>query len=403
MSASKGKETPAYSVHLDLVRGAAALTVFLSHIPQLFFRPDLHKMLAHAAGSASQATRANLNVPRPQIGHEVVVVFFVLSGFFVGGSALRGMAEGMWTWKDYLLRRFTRLWVVLIPALALTWLLDGLGTHLFSGIASIYTGPAGQYEVLPNLAAYLTPTVLLGNLLFLQGILVPTFGTNEPLWSLSYEFWYYIAFPFLAIALAAKSPAPRRWLSFCALAVLLACCGALISSYFLIWLMGVAVYRLPLGLRTWQLRWAIPATTLLLLLTIVVAVGRSWPLFATDVTIGVIFSTLLWLLLHYRRPAPRTLYRTVASGMSNMSYTLYAVHLPILVFLNACIMRSWKPWPMTPWALCVTTGIFVFTFFVAYGVYRCFEANTDQVRHFLTRRFRLSRKPIVVAVSSEHA
>jgi peptidoglycan/LPS O-acetylase OafA/YrhL len=397
------KEIPAYSVHLDMIRGVAALTVFLSHIPELFFRPDFHKILAHAAGSASRVTAANLHLHRPSIGHEVVVVFFVLSGFFVGGSALRGMAEGLWTWKDYLLRRLTRLWVVLIPAICITWLLDSLGMRLFSGIASIYTGPPGQYEVVTHLAANLTPTVLFGNLLFLQGILVPTFGTDMPLWSLSYEFWYYVAFPFLAIALAAKFPARHRWLSCGALAVLLVCCGASISSYFLIWLMGVAVYQLPLRLRPWQLRWVIPATSLLLLMTILVAVGRSWPLFASDVTIGAIFSTLLWLLLHRRQPAPKTFYSTIASGISNMSYTLYAVHLPILVFLNAYMMRSWNPWSLTPRSLCVTAGIFIFTFMVAYGIYRCFEANTDRVRHFLTRLLRLPHKPIVVAVSSEHA
>jgi peptidoglycan/LPS O-acetylase OafA/YrhL len=393
------RETPAYSVHLDMIRGAAALIVFLSHVPQLFLHPNFHKILGHFAHN-SQRAATNQGLPHPQIGHECVVVFFVLSGFFVGGSSLRGMAEGLWTWSDYLVRRLARLWVVLVPALSITWLLDNLGLHLFSATASIYTGPPEQYQVAAHLAAYLTPSVFFGNLFFLQGIVVPTLGTNDPLWSLSYEFWYYVAFPFLAIALAAQSSFSRRCLSGLVLLVLLACCGTTISAYFLIWLMGVAVFQLPRKLRTSQVRWAIPGVSILLLVTVLVVVGRSWPVFASDAMVGVIFSMLLWLLLHYRKPAPKTLYRTVASGISKMSYTLYAVHLPILVFLNACLMRTWNPWPMTPRSLCYATGISIFTFIAAYCVYRGFEARTDRVRHFLTRLLRLNRRPIVVAVGS---
>jgi peptidoglycan/LPS O-acetylase OafA/YrhL len=310
------------------------------------------------------------------------------------------MAEGLWTWSDYLVRRLARLWVVLVPALGITWLLDSLGLHLFSATASIYTGPPGQHEVAAHLASYLTPAVLFGNLFFLQGVLVPAFGTNEALWSLSYEFWYYIAFPFLAIALAAKSSVSQRCLSCLALLVMLGCCGTTISAYFLIWLLGVAVYQLPQKLRPSQVRWAIPAASILLLTTILIVVGKAWPIFASDMTVGLIFSMLLWLLLHLRKPAPETFYRTAASGISKMSYTLYAVHLPILVFLNGYLMQPWDPWPMTARSLCSAAGIFLFTLIVAYGIYRCFEARTDRVRHLLNRLLRLSLRPMAVAVSS---
>ena len=55
--------------------------------------------------------------------------------------------------------------------------------------------------------ATLTWPVLAANALFLQTIVaarnaphpVPTFGSNGALWSLSYEFWYYLAFPLLVL------------------------------------------------------------------------------------------------------------------------------------------------------------------------------------------------------------
>ena len=48
------------------------------------------------------------------LGHQSVMVFFVLRGFLVGGSDVGAMQKGTRTWNGYLLRRMTRLWVVLV-------------------------------------------------------------------------------------------------------------------------------------------------------------------------------------------------------------------------------------------------------------------------------------------------
>jgi hypothetical protein len=61
-----------------------------------------------------------------------------------------------------------------------------VGMHALHGAHNIY---AGARDVEPGLPTRSTPAVLLGNALFLQGILTPVFGTNIPLWSLSFEFW----------------------------------------------------------------------------------------------------------------------------------------------------------------------------------------------------------------------
>ena len=51
-----------------------------------------------------------------------------------------------------------------------------------------------------------------GNLVFLQTILVPTYGTNALLWSLANEFWYYMLFPLLAVLIHGwYSGIRRRW------------------------------------------------------------------------------------------------------------------------------------------------------------------------------------------------
>lgn len=72
-------------------------------------------------------------------GHQAVVGFFVLSGYLVGGAVLSRIREPRPFLKDYYLHRFTRVYVVLIPTLLLTLLLDILGCHLFTSSA-LYEG-----------------------------------------------------------------------------------------------------------------------------------------------------------------------------------------------------------------------------------------------------------------------
>ena len=64
------------------------------------------------------------------LGHQWVIVFFVLSGYLVGGSVLRSVRTGSWSWRAYLLARLSRLYVVLLPALLLGGALDWLGMHM---------------------------------------------------------------------------------------------------------------------------------------------------------------------------------------------------------------------------------------------------------------------------------
>jgi peptidoglycan/LPS O-acetylase OafA/YrhL len=82
----------------------------------------------------------------------------------------------------------------------------------------------------------------LGNLFFLQDILVKTFGTNPPLWSLTNEFWYYIIFHLLLFSIKTKYMLLKRVFLFLLAIGCLVFVGKDISLYFLIWLMGSCVY-----------------------------------------------------------------------------------------------------------------------------------------------------------------
>ena len=100
-------------VWLDLVRGLAALTVLAGHL--------------RSALIINYESYSSVNEPgillkifyfTTGLGHEAVVIFFILSGFFVGGSIIKNLNE--FNFLIYTINRLTRLWVVLIPALILT-------------------------------------------------------------------------------------------------------------------------------------------------------------------------------------------------------------------------------------------------------------------------------------------
>lgn len=173
------------SDHLDMIRGLAAVGVFLGHARMLFLVDytdikQLHltdKLLYFATG----------------FGQQQVMVFFVLSGFFIGSSIVKVIHLSQWSWSSYLTNRLTRLYVVLLPALLLTLFWDHISVNLAgTQDLALGLGPDSNSE---GILARLTAITFFGNVLFLQRIFVETLGSNGPLWSLTNEFWYYILFP----------------------------------------------------------------------------------------------------------------------------------------------------------------------------------------------------------------
>ena len=138
--------TPFRLDNLDLLRGITAFLVLAGHL----------RASAFQSYATLQETGIPSSVPVEEafyfmtgLGHQAVIVFFALSGFLVGGKALRDILAGRFSWRCYLLRRLTRLWIVIIPALLLTLLLDDAGLSLTLG-----KGYDGRYHDLYASGAY---------------------------------------------------------------------------------------------------------------------------------------------------------------------------------------------------------------------------------------------------------
>ena len=166
---------------LDVVRGVAALLVVLGHSRDISARVS---GLNHTGDSFFEMV-----LLPSSFAVEAVAVFFVLSGYLVGGQVIRQNREGRFRWGEFLIKRLSRLWAVLIPGLFITYISWLAMTHLSPQSYTLAEG-----STLPS---------ALCNVLFLQESWCDSYLINSSLWSLSYEFWFYIIFTSLITALYA--------------------------------------------------------------------------------------------------------------------------------------------------------------------------------------------------------
>ena len=312
-----------------------------------------------------------------------MIVFFVLSGYLVGGSAIRDLRNGKWSWKKYLVQRLTRLWIVLLPALLFGIAVDHTGLRMFAGAHSIYTGPPGLCVVPCNVADRITPAIVAGNAIFLQKILVETAGSNNALWSLANEFWYYLAFPLGLLALRSGEPLLRRTFYVALLLAITALVGKAVILLFFVWLLGALISVTPLRVRGNSLTFCTGVLAILFPAVFLLVRRAYLPIYSAEWMIAISFSVLLYLLLHRTEPAQASIYKSVADFFSRISYTLYLVHLPLAVFLCACINTPWHHWDKSPLHLAMFLLLNLVLVAFSYAFYLLFEGNTDQIRRAL--------------------
>lgn len=362
--------------NLDLLRGVAAVAVVAGHLRAFLF--------VDFSQTSAPTVLDRLFYLSTGLGHQAVVVFFVLSGYLVGGSVLSAHLSGCYSWKAYAIRRLSRLWVVLLPTLFLTLLLDSIGSRWAPDPYSGSLGKLYSSGPTPSEPADLRPSTFAGNAIFLQTIRVGCYGTNGPLWSLAYEFWYYLLFPLLAGTFLRPS-ASGRLIHGALLLLIVWWLPTPVIAGAGIWLLGVVAYWAGRSDRIAR----VCAHPLLFGAAGVTAIGavvasKSTTQFGSDAVIGMSFA---WLLIGLAGRPPSTGWlRRVGTGLSEVSYTLYAVHFPILALLFFVWLGPQQFQPGL-YAYLSFACLLVGTLAVAWALWCCFERNTDRVRRGVEARF----------------
>lgn len=315
--------------YLDAGRGLAALLVAVHHLIA-FFEPVIAVRL--------QGARPAMQVLQfiSELNFHAVMFFFFISGWSIFLSLKQIQATNTPApWRVYLWRRARRILPMYWLALLWAWALALIGK---------------RHDL------DLSAGTLVGNLLFLQTPPTLTdqwfvpFAGNGPLWSLSYEAWYYLALPSLLYFVIPRLPQHFRHVELglvISLSIGVLAIGAnrmapnplmLFTTLSPIWFAGYIFASCPAHSRQ-ETRVVIILIAAIIFLTGLREFVRSDTLTALCTGYSVAASTAIAVWLSRRTQLTgflsRPPFRSIVGGLAYLglgSFALYVLHYPILGF-----------------------------------------------------------------------
>jgi len=355
---------------IDVMRGFAALLVAYYHCRQVTWIGMESFSRYHMSLTHPGAIAAWLTLPVAW-GSAGVPVFFVISGYCIhrsNASRLFTNPQYRLDTREFLLRRFVRIYPALVAALVLTFVADSISLSLSPVSHKILSIGPGPFLV---------------NLLSLQGVAGRTYGSNGALWTLSLEVQFYLFYP-LVFALRRRFGMARV---VAGVAVLNAVSAVLLErhqitffpSYWLSWMLGawIAEARIE-GRKASPFAYPVAA--------IVAAAGCAayhFGQFGAFQLWSIAFACFFFKALSQRWPAfvtgsPIT---WAMSKIGDFSYSLYLIHLPIFVLIGSLLYRSalqFSIWPSFVLTLAMLPIAWTFWF--------CFERPAVKVARRLRRK-----------------
>jgi peptidoglycan/LPS O-acetylase OafA/YrhL len=260
---------------------------------------------------------------------------------------------------------------------------DSFGVSLHA-TRSLYFGDAANH-IMHDVAYQRRATYFFGNLFFLQGKVVPTFGSNVALWSLANEFWYYVLFPLALIGGWKGQRITTR--VFCGL-LFLAICFWLRESFlplFPIWLAGAVVSRLPRIPISTPARWL--AVVLYVPIVLALAGFRMHvDVLLSDYLLTAATGALLWVLMSATSKAPNSRTVNAIRFLARGSFSLYIFHVPVFAFFAAYFVGNDR-WQPTMVHLLAAGAVLACTLIYAFTIAYFTEFRTDSGRRWLERNY----------------
>lgn len=348
-------------ISIDALRGIAAFAVLVYHAREVVWAGLSSRLKTSGFAIDGDMLGAILTFPF-RYGWAGVPLFFVLSGYCIHRPHARRRSRDpayRLDLPEYVRRRLVRIYPVLLAALVLTAALD-----------SVSRPRAPKYFADIDDGA----TCFLGNLASVQNILVPSFGSNGPLWTLAVELHFYAIYPLLFLLLRRWSPLAVLGMTLLVSAASWAALAALGSTatvflpYWFCWTTGL--YVAEAETRDWRFSWRTLATLTGLSAAATLAVyflprGRLNLAPLEYTTLAIPFAILVWLSVTRTEsriwqswPAKRF------AGIGIFSYSLYATHRPVLEVYRAVVQGGEKSpvfWPVIPAvAACMVVGLLCF-------------------------------------------
>ncbi|WP_144107844.1 acyltransferase family protein [Paraburkholderia sp. BCC1886] len=355
VAASAGKEHV-----IDAMRGFAALLVAYFHCRQVEWvgMQAFHQSVGHSF--TLNAIAAYLTFPIAW-GSAGVPIFFVISGYCIHRSgALRLAANPAYRLvsANFWVRRFARIYPVLLAALVLTFALDWFSLQL----------PPVSHKIREiGLQSFLV------NLFSLQGVAGKTYGSNGALWTLSLEVQFYAVYPLLF--------ALRRRIGMTPVLALVALVNVVsaywlerhdiqfFTSYWFAWTLGAWIADAKAhGARDARASvWLYGLAAGFIVLGCVAFHFGQYGAFQLW-AVGFAFYLYKALARHASNQAAPSAGLRLLSGFGDFSFSLYLIHLPIFVLLSSLLFRSSLQMSIWP-----SFGFMLVAVPIAYAFYRAVE------------------------------
>lgn len=304
---------------IDALRFIAAFLVMFCHSKNDFFM-NYDKLPADEQGPV-----AFVFYVLTRLGPEAVFIFFIISGFLVGGIGLERIFKGAFRLGDYAVNRTVRIGLPLVAAIVLY------------GIVTLVT---------PSEWSWLTA---IGNLLSLQCILCDPLVS--PFWSLSYEVWFYIVLFALALSFSNRY---KVW----GFLLFVVCCLAytrMNALYLLYWLTGAVAWLCrPRKPRRWLLALSLVMVVVTLGLSQMASESHAMPMnLGIDRTVVTVLMCFSFALLTQQivlfapsyTPGKRNVTYKIErlfGRLADFSYTLYLTHRIVFLVVFEYIFEKYQ-------------------------------------------------------------
>jgi len=269
------------------------------------------------------------------VGNEAVILFFVLSGYLVGGKALERIKTNNFDMQGYIIDRATRILVPLFPAIVLAILVT----------LSLQEGSFQSYKEFKN----------------------KVWENNAVLWSLVYEVIFY------GLIIGISFYKKNNILLGLSLLIFAIIFHKLYIHYLVCWLVGALLYLIP--------RRKVP---FLLYAGIVGAIASSWTyqnyadIYApqTRVFLALSFAVIIHqALLINKWPA----FQDMGEKLAAFSYTLYLTHYPIVkLFEHKAGLNNIDELDVYAWGM--YTYVLTWCVVISWMMYVLFERNTQAIK-----------------------
>ncbi|UVO50748.1 acyltransferase [Sphingomonas sp. SUN019] len=307
------------------------------------YRPDIDGLRAIAVTSV---VLYHAGVPFLQSGFVGVDIFFVISGFLIGGIIYRGASADTFSFATFYARRARRILPALLAVIVATMLAGAilLSPAEYTGLSKSAAAAAGAVSNIRfwKSISYFTPTAELDPMLMT--------------WSLGVEEQFYIAFPFVLLALRHRGLAAHLWCLGLLSALSFAACVVLTKQQ-----PSAAFYLLPT--RAWELgvgtiiavlvangRLIVRGRAASVLAVIgLAAIAASLTMFDHQTPFpGVaamlpVFGAAALLLTETSGVNTRLLSNRAAVGVGLISYSWYLWHWPVMAFMRTSAIVSPSP------------------------------------------------------------